>query len=305
MMKTLFYNASEQRLRAGWRILLFLITFYTLAASVFLIKPLLGEISKRTFVEDYSVLIVTILLIAAVIATRLGRYILDRKSFKSIGLDLETGWIKDVLFGITLSALMAGTFLMVAAWAGWVTISDIAAFDSTMAFSIHGLGDFLSHMSWMVLLILFMEMVAVGFWEELVFRGYLFQNMREGMGLISAIVVSCLIYGMIHSMNPNAGWLSTSIIVLFGFLRIYGYLLTDQLWLSIGMHIGWNFFQGPVFGFAASGHKNATILQLEIAAPHYLSGGNFGPEGSIVVIPIVLLALGAMYLWSRRTKKSF
>jgi hypothetical protein len=67
------------------------------------------------------------------------------------------------------------------------------------------------------------------------------------------------------------------------------------------MHIGWNFFQASVFGYAASGHaEEATLLRHEPAAADWLSGGAFGPEASVLTIPVVLAALGAMWLWVRR-----
>ena len=116
----------------------------------------------------------------------------------------------------------------------------------------------------------------------------------------SAIIISCVLYGLVHSANPNASVLSTAIIVLFGYLRIYGYLSTGQLWLSIGMHTGWNFFQATVFGFAASGHAEArTLLAHDSISADWLSGGDFGPEASVLTIPVVLAALAVMRLWSR------
>ena len=148
--------------------------------------------------------------------------------------------------------------------------------------------------------VLLVEHILVGYWEELVFRGYLFQNMVEGMGNKIAIIISCIIYGLIHAANPNAGILSSLIIVLFGFLRIYGYLLTNMLWLSMGMHMGWNFFQGPVFGFHASGHEMVTVIKQADLGLGWLSGGDFGPEGSLLIIPIIFLALWIMRLYSRR-----
>ena len=147
--------------------------------------------------------------------------------------------------------------------------------------------------------------ILIGYWEELAFRGYLLQNMIDGMGLSVAVVVSCLLYGATHAGNPNAGVLSTLIIVLFGFLRIYGYLGTGLLWLSMGMHIGWNFFQGPVFGYAASGHaEDLTVISHQTAGPDWLTGGQFGPESSLITVPVVLLALLAMRFWAHRSGAS-
>lgn len=148
---------------------------------------------------------------------------------------------------------------------------------------------------------LLLTTILIGYWEELVFRGYLLQNMVDGLGLRVAVIVSCLLYGAIHAGNPNAGMLSTLIIVLFGYLRIYGYLGSGLLWLSMGMHIGWNFFQGPVFGYAASGHaEKLTVVSHRAAGPDWLTGGDFGPEASVITVPVIVLALLAMRYWVRR-----
>ena len=142
--------------------------------------------------------------------------------------------------------------------------------------------------------------MVVGYWEELFFRGYLYDNLKDGLGVMWAIVVSCLLFGVVHLGNPNASILSTSIIVLFGFMRLFGLLTTKQLWLSMGMHMGWNFFQGPVFGFGASGHRTFHLLEHVTKGPRWLTGGDFGPEASLIMIPILVLAVGIMYGWSRR-----
>lgn len=296
-----FKNREQQRLRAGWRILLFALMFWLLAAVVFAIKPLLGDITKREFVEDYSLLIVAVLAVAATISVFLARRGLDKRSFRSLGLHWSRQAALDLGFGFLLSGLMAGAFLVTVVMIGVVEIEQVGfvSLDEAIAAS----GDFVSFMalfSVVAMLVLLLEHTLVGYWEELVFRGYLLQNMRDGMGLMAAVIVSCLIYGLVHAGNPNATWLSTLIIVSFGFLRIYGYLVTGLLWLSIGMHIGWNFFQGPIFGFAASGHAKAHLVTLSVSEPSWLSGGTFGPEGSVLVIPIVLLALLAMRAWGRR-----
>jgi len=68
----------------------------------------------------------------------------------------------------------------------------------------------------------------------------------------------------------------------------------------MGMHIGWNFFQGPVFGFGASGHQKPSLLELNITGPDYLSGGAFGPEGSVLIIPVLIPALLSMRWWAGR-----
>ncbi|MGD9486429.1 MAG: lysostaphin resistance A-like protein [Calditrichaceae bacterium] len=300
-MKKYFYNSDEGRLRAGWRILIFIMMFWLFSAMILAIKPLLGEISKKEFLENYSIVILSILAIGASIAVPLARRLLDKRSFVSLGLKIDKSATQDIVFGFFLSGLMAGLVFSLMIILGLIEYNGIKVGNS------HELNDqssyfvrFMSVISIGSLSILLLETILVGYWEELVFRGYLFQNMIAGMGMKLAIAISCLIYGLIHSTNPNAGLLSSSIIVLFGLLRIYGYLATKMLWLSIGMHIGWNFFQGPIFGYAASGHKKATLIDQTATSPDWLSGGAFGPEGSVIVIPIIILALLIIRWWSRR-----
>jgi len=297
-MRNLFLNTEEKRLKAGWRILLFIIIFYCFSALIFVVRPLIGDISKSDYLRNYSLVIVSILALAGTITVFIARKYWDKKNVSSLGLKWNKGAVKDLVFGFVLSGAMAALFFITLVSTGLLGFNgfqfqltpDTQSFDYVQFMSILTLGS---------LGLMLLETILVGYWEELVFRGYLFQNLIEGLGLISAIIFSCILYGIIHCMNPSASLLSSTIIVAFGFLRIYGYLGTKLLWLSMGMHIGWNFFQGPIFGFAASGHKSATLIQHEfLSDKQFLTGGEFGPEGSILIIPILLLALWVMRWYS-------
>jgi membrane protease YdiL (CAAX protease family) len=283
-MKDWFINAGEHRLRAGWRILLFVLLFLGLSfAGLSGTRAVLGSLPKT------SPLIFVLLSVAATLAAYLARRILDKRSLLSLGLTAPDRAWKDLLFGFVLSGVMVGAIFSAMAWSG--VIVDIRLNWGAASNSIGPA----------ILLPLLLSTVLIGYWEELAFRGYLLQNMVDGLGLRVAVIASCLLYGALHAGNPNAGILSTLIIVVFGYLRIYGYLGTGLLWLSMGMHIGWNFFQGPVFGYAASGHaEKLTVLSHRASGPDWLTGGQFGPEASLIAVPVVLLALLAMRLWVRR-----
>ena len=276
-----FRSTEDGRLKAGWRIAAFLGIFYAIALPLlFGLRALLG-FSKSSFI------IIVIIAAAATPAVYIARRWIDKKNFVSLGLSWSKRGAADLLFGFLLSGLMAGTVFGAMVLLGYIGNVEVSA------------------SGWSIVSILAGPLVItalIGFWEELVFRGYILQNMIEGMGMKAAIIVSCLLYGLVHSMNPNAGLLSTAIIVVFGYLRIYGYLSTGQLWLSIGMHTGWNFFQATVFGYAASGHaKEKTLVTHDMLAADWLSGGDFGPEGSVLTIPVVLGALLVMRAWSARS----
>ena len=301
-MTSFFLNPSENRLKAGWRILIFLIIFWLSASIVFFVRPLVESASKKAFLQDYSLLIVAILAFGATLATSIARKYVDKKSFSSLGLILNKQTLKDLGFGFLLSAGMAGLFYSLLLIFNLIEFNGFNITNGTGSeVRIANFVDYMKVMSIGTLALLLLEDIFVGYWEELFFRGYLFQNMVEGLGNTWTILISCILYGLVHAANPNASILSSLIIVLFGFLRIYGYLSTKMLWLSIGMHIGWNFFQGPIFGFAASGHQKATLIDINIISDKaWLSGGEFGPEGSILIIPIILIVLVIMKLYTRK-----
>ncbi|MBN3519705.1 CPBP family intramembrane metalloprotease [Algoriphagus lutimaris] len=305
-MKNPFSNSKEGRLRAGWRIFIFLLLFWGFASIIFLIKPLFGEIGKREFLQNYSLIIVAILAFGATASVFISRKYLDKKSLVSLGIIINKRTIQDIFFGFLLSGLMVSIFFVLLYTFNLVEFNGLNFGDGqNISNDSFTFVNFMSIISIGSLSLLLLEHILVGYWEELVFRGYILQNMIEGMGFKLAIIISCLLYGIIHAANPNAGILSSLIIVLFGYLRIYGYLSTKMLWLSMGMHMGWNFFQGPIFGFAASGHKKATLMDLTITSNiDWLTGGEFGPEGSVIVIPIILIALFIMNWYSKKQNRS-
>ncbi|MGH1362706.1 MAG: lysostaphin resistance A-like protein [Calditrichia bacterium] len=285
-IRNIFFNKEEQRLRAGWRIILFLVA--VMACSWAIILPLMWFIGGRPapgLGRDFlligaAAIIVTLLLPVA-------RKRLDKRSLVSLGLHFDANAIKDLIFGCFLSAAMAATFFFLLIGFGKLEITGFAW--QVEGFLLSLLGYLALH-------------IIVGWWEELFFRGYLFDNMKAGLGLTWAIVTSCLLYGLMHAANPNSTLLSSGIIVIFGFLRIYGLIATRQLWLSMGMHMGWNFFQGPIFGFAASGHTTVRLVEHQTNGADWLTGGEFGPEGSVLILPILAAALLAMHLWAKITR---
>ena len=283
-MKRFFVNETEGRLRAGWRIVLFFLGFAALAnAIVFGVTALIGGKPAPGLGREF--LLIGSIALVMTVSLPFGRRWLDKRGTRSLGLRWDSLAVKDLIFGYALSGLMASTVFGVLVWTDSLVVESFAWNDSGFVAPLLGY---------------FFVYVLVGWWEELFFRGYLWDNLKDGLGLGIAIVVSCVLYGVVHMVNPNANLLSGTIIVLFGFMRLYGLLSTRQLWLSMGMHMGWNFFQGTVFGFAASGYDAFHLVQHTTSGPSWLTGGDFGPEASLVTIPVVLLALGAMHLWATR-----
>ncbi len=285
-MKNAFWNSGERRLRAGWRILLFFLAVASLGLGlVYLAELVLGGRPSPGLRRE--LLLVGALAISTTVLLPFARRFVDKRSVVSLGLHFDRAAVGDLVFGWLLSGAMAALFFLSLFLAGAVTVNGFA-WDG---------GAFVGPL----LLSCFLYLL-VGWWEELFFRGYIFANLISGLGLVVAVVVSCVIYGLLHASNPSATVLSTIIIVGFGFLRIHGLLTTRQLWLSMGMHMGWNFFQGPVFGFSASGRGSFKVLTLELDGAGWFTGGDFGPEGSILMLPILGGALLVMQWWASLTR---
>jgi len=147
--------------------------------------------------------------------------------------------------------------------------------------------------------------IAAGTIEEIVFRGVVFRLVEEWGGTWTALAISSLLFGGIHLLNPHATALG-AIGVVFegGVLLAAAYVLTRRLWLPIGIHAGWNFAEGGIFGVPTSGAPTTGIVRGEIVGPGWLSGGVFGPEASIVAV-LVCVVLGTVLLVSAARRGRF
>ncbi|HEX7113267.1 MAG TPA: CPBP family intramembrane glutamic endopeptidase [Mizugakiibacter sp.] len=131
---------------------------------------------------------------------------------------------------------------------------------------------------------------AVG--EELVFRGVVFRLLEDSFGTTVALIASAGLFGLVHAGNPGATWISTVAIMLeAGALLGLAYAWSRSLWLPIGLHFGWNFTEGGVFGVAVSGGAtHGGLLHVSLEGSALLTGGAFGPEASVVAVGVCLAA---------------
>ncbi|SDG93106.1 hypothetical protein SAMN05216553_113169 [Lentzea fradiae] len=139
--------------------------------------------------------------------------------------------------------------------------------------------------------------------EELLFRGILFRFLERGIGTWAALLLSGVLFGAIHMMNPHATvWTSTAIAISAGFMLAAAYAATRNLWVPIGVHFGWNYVQGGIFGASVSGTEAPQgLLDSVTSGPLLVSGGEFGPEASAyAVLAGVVVTVAFMRLAKRR-----
>jgi len=131
--------------------------------------------------------------------------------------------------------------------------------------------------------------------EELFFRGYGFQRLLAVLGPYATILPVGVVFALLHEANPNANWFGIANTAGFGILFGYAYLRSRDLWLPIGLHFGWNFTY-PLFGVNLSGLRiKVTGYEMSWTAGRLWSGGEYGPEASVLTT-VVLLVLFA-FIW--------
>ncbi len=184
----------------------------------------------------------------------------------------------EFLFGVSLGFALFTTVMMVL-WAvgcyrpsGWGGLQGLAS------------GFFLSLLAAVL--------------EEILFRGFLFRLISKVLGTWGALAITSGLFGMGHAFNKGATvWSSIAIALEAGILLGAAYAATQRLWLPIGLHLGWNFTEGSIFGMSVSGSSSkGSLLTGSLHGPNPLTGGAFGPEASIVAVIVCWIA-ALFFLW--------
>lgn len=285
-----FYNRQEERLRAGWRLLLQLLIMGALLAGLFFLVS--------TVVPNPGPLLSTsVALIGFTFSIWIAATYLDNRSFTSLGIGLNKKWMADFTAGFGMAALAMGLIFLIEWSSGWIRLTG------------YGWGRAFELPYPLPLLGYFAVMLMVGFYEELFSRGYQITNLTEGFSgkrltvqqaALLALLISSTIFGILHAANPNAGVVSTVNIIIAGLVLGIPYLITGSLAIPVGLHVAWNFFQGGIFGFPVSGmpHRSA-LLQIRETGPDLMTGGSFGPEAGLMGIMGLMVILALFYLYAR------
>jgi membrane protease YdiL (CAAX protease family) len=147
-----------------------------------------------------------------------------------------------------------------------------------------------------------------GVLEEVIVRGVILRLVWRAFGPLAAFVVSGLLFGLGHIANPGATLFTTACVAIeAGVMLGAFYALTGRLWVSIGVHAGWNFTQGTLFGAHVSGSDFGPSFASSTARgtfPDWLTGGAFGPEASVPAF-VVCSLVGVGVLWTAWRQQRF
>lgn len=273
-----WFLGDEGAVRPLWRSALFVVLG---AVLYLLIVPLLYGLTAEWRKELSWPLRSGVLTLAFLLLTWLLLAVLDRRSFRTLGLWFYGGWGREFATGFAVGLVLMGSVVLALAAAGAVTYHAFAP------------EPFSGVLAWALILLL------AATWEEITFRGYGMQRLIEAVGEPGGVLAFSALFALVHMSNPGYTTLSAVNTFLAGILLSLAYLKTRGLWLPIALHWSWNFLQGQIFSLPISGfHFAPRLFQTEVSGPAWLSGGSYGPEGSIVLTVVCVLAI----LWLATTQ---
>ena len=279
---------SPNPLPISIRFLIFGIGFVTLLFAVGFVSGFATEPAERQsdISFDRTLLVYTVLLAAGCFAlSRVCRQFVDHRPWKTMGFQkLRVTGRDGIMAGLCLGSVpilvTAGSLCLFGVWRmdgvrlSGITLAAVPA------------------------------LAAAAFAEEVVFRGYLLRNMLDDRRPVAGILLTSVFFLLAHGGNP--GVRESPIISIniagAGVLLGLAFLLTDSIWFAVAVHFGWNAAQGLLLNLPVSGMTFGGLIQISPAdsAPTWLTGGSFGPEGSVLITACELVMIACFVTAVRR-----
>ncbi len=269
---------------SGWlRVLLLIIPYFIITGIFQLIGMLilgieLNDIYPST--TSFQDLIISFFnLIGTVVALWLFMTYIDLEKFINLGFEIKNR-VKDFLFGFLIGFLILGLGFLILIYSNEIYFISINY-----------------NLSELIISILFFFVVALV--EEMLFRGYVLRNLMFSFNKYIAIIISSLLFSLMHGFNPNIDLVGFIDLFIAGVLLGMSYIYTKNLWFPIALHFGWNLFQ-TLLGFNVSGQDFYSLIEFSIFDKNLLNGGDFGFEGSIY--SLVFQVIFIIVIWKYYTK---
>jgi membrane protease YdiL (CAAX protease family) len=291
-LQNIFFN-NFGRLRSGWRLALYILAF--IALSILLVTVLRVVFAMgRAVVPSvpsagyYADIIFRLSGLAAALgAGYFCARLLEGLPWRSLGLTVHDGWLRDLIVGTAIGFATLALAVGIATGAGGLHFSFagsqmlLAAGRSLLASGV----------------LLFVAALA----EEAAFRGYPLQTLTRAGLMVLGVLLTSLPFAFVHLNNPNVvPGVTFANTAIAGVWLAAAYLKTRSLWFPLGVHWGWNWSLGWVFGLPISGVRivSTPLLTGSDAGPAWLTGGNYGIEGGVACT--IALIVFTLFIWRTR-----
>jgi len=275
---------GENGLRAGWSALLFLIILAALATgTIFAVRAVVhfrpnpnAPLGPRFALVQEVLQLVLVLIATAIMA-------LFEK--RRVGIYGYSGNAKLVRFcwGIVWG------FIAISVLVGVLWKLRLLGFDGAL---LHGTRAWEYALAWA------MVFLCVGLAEESLLRGYLQYTLARGIGFWWAALLLSVTFGALHGHNAGESPIGLFSAGAVGLVFCLSLWYTGSLWWAIGFHAAWDWGQSYFYGTSDSGMvARGHLLSEHPAGPLLWSGGATGPEGSLLVLPLLAIMALAMWLW--------
>lgn len=269
---------------SGWLNILKLIIPYVIVVGIF---QAIGASIVNVDITDLEAILSPIQKLVILLFTFTGTLIIlwifmknvDEKPFISLGFQTKNR-AKDIFCGLGL-----GTLIMALGFIILLTINQI----EFLKYNLNG----------KELLISLLIFIIVAFVEETLIRGYIQRNLMRSFNKYIALIISSILFSLLHFANPHFDLTSFINLFLAGILLGLSYIHTKNLWFPIALHFSWNFFQ-TLFGFNVSGDNNYSLIEISIPQNNLLNGGPFGFEGSLLGSLMQIIAIIAIIVYYQR-----
>jgi uncharacterized protein len=319
---------GPQGLRAGWSVLLFILLFFIFISVVGFAFFSLNLIDTNDHFTATAQIFEELIPFLAMVAAAAVVALIERRRGNLLAYNLSgprraSHFIQGLLAGFTALSVLIGAL----AWGGWLQFGTVALSGAQIfkyaalwgiAFLLVGCveeGQFRCYLQftltrginfWWALGIvgaICLELMLLGKGNGI--RGvYIlallglapcllqYLNKAEGSNFWQAAWVCSTAFAFMHTGNNGENWLGIFAVGVIGFVFVVSVRVTGSAWWAIGCHAAWDWAETYFYGAADSGNvATGHYLTTTPAGPAFWSGGADGPEGSVLVLGVMLLLL--------------
>ncbi len=287
---TQYYSMEEiEEKMKGWKRILAIILPYIFIVGIF---QFIGSLITGVDITDIGAEQNSIQLLIINIFNLVGTFLVllmfmrsvDDEPFINLGFHTKNR-LKDFIAGIAI-----GTLIMLIGYFLLILFKEIVFVKVNFDFNE------------LIISILLFTIIAVV--EETLFRGYILKNLMLSFNKYIALIVTSIMFSLMHGYNPNIDLFSLLDLFFAGVLLGLSYIYTKNLWFPIGLHLSWNLFQS-LLGFNVSGQDIYSVIEFKITEGNLVNGGAFGFEGSYLsIIAEVITFIGIAIYYNRNKYES-